>query len=77
MKTLAPMLKSMIEGIESRGGDCDTVVCGSDEMAGRALAALAELKRDFHVIADNGISSQRMYVTSQKTLNQFPGSGRN
>lgn len=67
----------MIEGIEKVGGKCDTVVCGSDEMAGRALAALAELGRDFHVIADNEISATRMYVTSQEALAQFPGSGRN
>lgn len=77
MKSLAPMLKSMINGIQKVGGECDTVVCGSDEMAGQVLAALAELKLDYHVIADDEINPRNMYVTSQKALAQFPGGGRN
>lgn len=77
MKNLTPMLKSMIEGIQKRGGKCDTVVVGSDEAAYQVRSALAELNLDFHVIADNEISSRSITVTSQDALAQFPGGCRN
>jgi hypothetical protein len=72
MSSLTPMLKSMIEGIERNGGACDTVVVNSDAMAGKVLASLIELGRDFHVIADNKLGN-RIYVTSQESLSRFPG----
>jgi hypothetical protein len=77
-KLTTALLKSMISGIEKVGGKCDVVVCGSDERAGEALAALEELgKGDWPVIVDSELSPKRMWVTSQQALSQFSGGGRN
>lgn len=71
------LLKSMIDGIEARGGKCDTIACGSDDLANQARACLQELGLDYHVIADDELSPSRIWVTSQEALSQFPGGGRN
>jgi len=71
------MLKHLIDGIERFGGTADVVVCGSDLMADRAREILAELGRDFHVIVDDELSPQRLWVTTLADLAKFPGGGQN
>lgn len=78
MTNLKPLIESMISGIETRGGKADIIVCGSDRVAGYALAALQELgKGDWPVIVDEELSPGRVWVTSQSALGEFPGGGRN
>jgi hypothetical protein len=78
MNDLTTLLRHLIQGTEKASGKpCDTIVVGSDRRAGEVLAALQELGRDFHVIADDEISPSRIYVTSQAALGLFKGGGQN
>lgn len=77
MDNLTKALKSTVDSMTKRGSKPDTIVVGSDLMAGKALASLQKLGLDFHVIADNEISPTRWYITSQEELSKFPGGGRN
>ncbi len=71
------LLQSMISGIEKAGGTCDTIVVGSDVNAEKVREALIELGHDFHVIADDEISSKNIWVTSQEALGKMPCGGQN
>ena len=59
------------------GAKFDTVVVGTDKRAQEAREALAELELDYHVIADDEIGSNSVWVTSQDNLSQMAGGGRN
>jgi hypothetical protein len=68
-------LKAGIDGI--RGTPPDTVVCGSDKTALKIRESLAELGLDMHVIADDELSPNKYWVTSQAALSQIKGGGQN
>lgn len=73
MLQLRLLLKHLIAGMEVAGAPCDTVVVGSDELAGRIREELKVLELDYHVIVDDELGKTRMFVTSQDALSKFPG----
>lgn len=71
-------LKQLIDTTSKiTGAVFDTVVVGTDQRAQEAREALAELGLDYHVIADDELGPNSIWVTSQRALAQFPGGGQN
>ena len=79
MAKLTPqLLQSMIDGVKKTSGKSpDMIVCGSDEVADQARKILYQMGLDFHVIADDELSPNKLWVTSFRDLGEMPNGGRN
>jgi DNA-binding LacI/PurR family transcriptional regulator len=78
MTNLASLIQSNYKAIVKVSGRVpDTIVVGTDQRANQALEALMELGLDMHVIADDELGRNSLWLCSSEDLAKFPGGGRN
>jgi hypothetical protein len=75
---LSQLIQRNYNAITERSGKApDTIVVGTDQRANQALEALMELGLDMHVIADDELGRNSLWLCSSEDLAKFPGGGRN
>lgn len=78
MTDLASLIQRNVNAIIKASGKApDTIVVGTDRRAMQAQEALMELGLDMHVIADNEVGRNSLWICNSDDLAKFPGGGQN